>query len=183
MTKLRGSGRPPTDMKGVRREAAANYGRLIRFLLLTGQRLDNAASAAASATFSTANGTSAKTRRRARSGSNCPKAALDLIGSGTARDLVFPGLHGKLSGYSRLKADLDKACGVEGWVVHDLRRTFASEMQTLGVDEMIIRALLNHAVPGITQNYFRAALDEGKTKALGDWADRLAKIVSRKRAA
>ncbi len=119
-----------SDMKGVRREAAANYGRLIRFLLLTGQRLDNAASLRFGDILD------GEWHQRENKASRpirlkLPKAPLDLIGSGTARDLVFPGLHGKLSGYSRLKADLDKACGVEGWVVHDLRRTFASEMRAL----------------------------------------------------
>lgn len=167
------------DLKGSRRDAAENYGRLIRFLLVTGQRLDNGASLRHGDIL---DGTWHQMENKASRPIKIklPKLALDIVGSGEARDLVFPGVNGKLSGYSRLKADLDEACGVEGWVFHDLRRSFASEMQTLGVDEMIIRALLNHAVPGVAQNYFRAALDEGKTKALADWATELERIVGKR---
>lgn len=168
------------SMKGVRREAAVNYGRLLKFLLITGQRLDNGASLRHGDILDgTWHQRENKSSRPIKI--KLPKLALDIVGTGEARDLVFPGLNGKLSGYSRLKADLDKLSGVEDWVVHDLRRTFASELQTLGVDEMIIRALLNHAVPGVAQNYFRALLDEGKTKALDAWATELAKIVRKKR--
>lgn len=165
-------------MKGVRREATVNYGRLIRFLLVTGQRLDNGASLRHGDIL---DGIWLQKENKASRPIKIklPKLALDLVGTGEARDLVFPGVNGKISGYSRLKADLDEACKVKDWVVHDLRRTFASELQTLGVDEMIIRALLNHAVPGVAQNYFRAVLDAGKTEALADWAVELDKIVKR----
>lgn len=57
------------------------------------------------------------------------------------------------------KAELDKLCGVTNWVIHDLRRTFASNLGDLGVLPHVIERLLNHAAPqtlggslGITYN-------------------------------
>lgn len=35
---------------------------------------------------------------------------------------------------SKAKRDFDKACGVSGWVVHDLRRSARSLMSRAGVD-------------------------------------------------
>ena len=63
------------------------------------------------------------------------------------------------SGWSKCKVDLDKACRVEGWTLHDLRRTFASNMGALGVRLEVIEKLLNHqsgsfaGVAGIYQRY------------------------------
>ena len=38
-----------------------------------------------------------------------------------------------INGWSKAKAAFDKECGVTGWVLHDLRRTFATNLQRLGV--------------------------------------------------
>jgi hypothetical protein len=48
-------------------------------------------------------------------------------------DLVFPGLRGTFSGFSKAKLALDKASRVENWRLHDLRRTMATGLQRLGV--------------------------------------------------
>lgn len=49
-------------------------------------------------------------------------------------------------------------CHVEGWTLHDLRRTFATNLQALGVSREVIEALLNHvsgksAIVGVYQRY------------------------------
>lgn len=49
----------------------------------------------------------------------------------------------------KLKAGLDKASGVTGWVIHDLRRTFATGLAALGVPIHVTEKLLNH-VSGTT---------------------------------
>jgi integrase len=63
---------------------------------------------------------------------------------------VFPALRRKgpatttFNGWSKPKARFDRECGVSGWTLHDLRRTFATNMQRLGVRLEVTEALLNH---------------------------------------
>ena len=42
------------------------------------------------------------------------------------------------------KAKFDQACGVTNWQLRDLRRTFATNLQRLGVRLEVTEALLNH---------------------------------------
>ena len=76
-----------------------------------------------------------------------------------------------------MKAALDEASGVAGWVLHDLRRTAASRMQGLGVPNHIIQAVLNHAVPGVGGIYLQDELEKQKAEALETWAAALTRIV------
>jgi integrase len=48
------------------------------------------------------------------------------------------------NGWSKSKVALDKASGVTDWTLHDLRRTYASNMARLGVQLPVIEKLLNH---------------------------------------
>jgi integrase len=106
-------------------------------------------------------------------------AALELIGHGAPRDLAFPGEGGVvMSGFSKMKAALDKRTGVKNWVLHDLRRTAASNWQDLSIDGLVISALLNHAIPGVAQVYLRSEMMARKAAALEKWAARVEKIVS-----
>jgi hypothetical protein len=63
------------------------------------------------------------------------------------------------NGWGLDKARFDKACGVTNWQLRDLRRTFATNMQRLGVRLEVTEALLNHVsgtrrgVVGIYQRY------------------------------
>lgn len=61
---------------------------------------------------------------------------------------------------------------------HDLRRTVASGMGTLGIDPAIVSRVLGHATLGpgvapVTKVYLRASYLEGMRQALQLWADRL----------
>jgi integrase len=49
-----------------------------------------------------------------------------------------------LGNWSRAKERLDAACGVNGWRVHDIRRTVATGMQKLGVGLQTVETLLGH---------------------------------------
>ncbi|WP_342723935.1 hypothetical protein AAFG07_33320 [Bradyrhizobium sp. B097] len=61
--------------------------------------------------------------------------------------------------WQRYKPKLDKLCGVTNWTHHDLRRTYATIMQRLGVPLEVTEQLLNHVsgtrsgIVGIYQNY------------------------------
>jgi Arm DNA-binding domain/Phage integrase family len=158
-------------------EVARNYGRLVRFLLITAQRRDEAASLRHGHIL---NGTWRQTENKSDRPHSIPLPALarDLVGHGEARELVFAGRSGgKFSGYSKLKAALDEVSGVSSWVLHDLRRTAASRMQTLRVPNHVVELILNHALPGIGGVYLQAELEDQKAEALETWATALSRLV------
>ena len=130
------------------RAAAANFGRMVRFLLVTAQRRDEAASLRHGHIL---DGVWRQTDNKSSRPHSLklPPLALELVGQGGARDYVFAGSVGKISGFSKLKIALDEASGVTDWRLHDLRRTAASKMQGLGVRNHVVQAVLNHAVPGV----------------------------------
>jgi integrase len=43
--------------------------------------------------------------------------------------------------------------GIQGLHFHDLRHTFATRLQWLGVDYEVRQALLGHKMPGMTADY------------------------------
>ena len=107
-----------------------------------------------------------------------PRLALDLVGKGQAQDLVFGGTGGRrLRGFSNFKHTLDQETKVSGWRLHDLRRTAATRMQTFGVRNEVVGAVLNHALAGVAGVYLRAELEAQKAEALSLWATALERIV------
>lgn len=103
-----------------------------------------------------------------------------------------------ISGFSKAKARLDETMlalaikedqasggtgeGVEiqPWRAHDLRRTFATGMQRLGVRFEVTEAVLNHvsgARSGVAGIYQRHDWREEKRAALDRWAKHLKEIV------
>jgi integrase len=158
------------------REAARNYGRMVRFLLVCAQRRDEAASLCHGHILDGV-WRQADTKSGRPHSLKLPPLALALVGKGTAQEFVFAGRSGKLSGYSKMKVELDKVSGVRGWVLHDLRRSAASRMQGLGIPNHIVQAVLNHAVPGVGGVYLQDELEKQKAEALATWTVALAKIV------
>src|SRR5690606_35156332 len=77
-----------------------------------------------------------------------------------------------VSSYSKAKAALDRALAtispdpIEPWVVHDLRRSVATHMARIGVDEIVIERLLGHAIPGVRGIYNRYRYFDEIEKAL-----------------
>jgi len=67
---------------------------------------------------------------------------------------------------------------MEPWHLHDLRRTFATHMRSIGIDKLTVSKLLNHAEAGTTKIYDRYAADPEKTAAMERWANRLREIIS-----
>jgi integrase len=121
-----------------------------------------------------------------------PKLALDIIASTprTSDRYVFS-LNGRqpISGYSGLKKELDAHMAeiagkpVQPWRVHDLRRTFASNLAALGVALPVVEKLLNHvsgSFAGIVSVYQRFEFADEKADALHRWAQHLQGLVSGK---
>ena len=61
---------------------------------------------------------------------------------------------------------------------HDLRRTAASHMASIGVPRLVIAKILNHVEKGVTAVYDRYSYDREKKEALEAWAERLEVILS-----
>ena len=153
------------------------FGRMVRFLLVTAQRRDEAASLRhgdiIGGIWKQTENKSGRPHALA-----LPSLALDIVGQSEPKALVFGGGNGKISGFSKLKRGLDKASGVEGWRLHDLRRSAASHMQELGIAPDTIRAILNHSMPGVGGVYMRAELEGAKKAALALWSDEINRLVA-----
>ena len=150
------------------------FGAFTRLLLLTGQRRGEVAGVRWSQLdLETATwhlpATSTKTGRS----HDVPLSmvACDLL-AGLPRyegDYVFTTRGGQVpvSGFSKAKKCLDAHLPqFEGWRFHDLRRTFATQLEDLNVTRPVIASLLNHAGGSVTDIYTRAALVREKRAAV-----------------
>jgi integrase len=78
------------------------------------------------------------------------------------------------------KRSLDKASGVSGWTLHDLRRTCASGLAKLGVSIAVIEQILNHrggSLAGVAGVYIRHQFEKEKRAALQQWANYVERLV------
>jgi integrase len=107
---------------------------------------------------------------------------------GERRELLFGEGRGPFSGWSRCKERLDERIGkandgrpIAPWVLHDLRRTFVTRLNDLGVEPHVIEALVNHvgglARAGVAGVYNRSAYSMQKRAALALWCDHIAKLT------
>jgi integrase len=86
----------------------------------------------------------------------------------------------KAMGWAEEKAALDERLGIAPWVLHDLRRTFATTTAELGVLPHIIEAVLNHVSghkSGVAGIYNRAKYADEMRSALQRWADHLEALI------
>jgi integrase len=97
--------------------------------------------------------------------------------SGVTRRPGYPHMFGvrkgkPFSGWSKSKAQLDEEAGVDGWTIHDIRRS-ASSLERIGIPEHVVEALLNHKRPKLSRTYkphdlYKLAPE--KREALNIWA-------------
>lgn len=122
------------ELKKVWDACEGRYGRLVKLLMLTGQRV---------------NEINLLEQKMVASGivrlppwltKNKREHAFPL-GLEAASLLVLPI---KWSGFSKAKKALDARSGVSGWTLHDLRRTFRTNLGKLGVRPDIAERLVNH---------------------------------------
>jgi integrase len=171
------------ELRAVWRAAgnAGVFGAVVKFILLTSARRDEAA----------------KMRREEISGSvwtlparrnktkvdlirPLPKPALDIIDAmPRACPFVFTN-DGKaaIGGGVTFKAALQKASGTCGWSLHDLRRTSRSLMSRAGVPPDHAEHVLGHLLPGIRRVYDRHQYYDEKRIALQKLAGIIDHIVS-----
>ena len=67
--------------------------------------------------------------------------------------------------------------GLEKFTPHDLRRTAATVMASMGTDRLTLSKILNHVETGVTAVYDRATYDREKRRALARWERKLRSII------
>jgi integrase len=162
-----------------------SFNSIVRLLMLTGQREAEVAGMAwGELSDDLAVWTLPATRAKNRVDSIVPISApaQEIIRAAPryANKLVFPGDGGVFQGWGRAKERLDEASGVSGWVLHDLRRTVATNLQRLGTRLEVTEAVLNHiggSRAGVVGIYQRHDWADEKRAALTAWGARLQAIV------
>jgi integrase len=97
----------------------------------------------------------------------------------SSHELVFGRGQGGFQGWSKCKAELDKAARLkEPWTLHDLRRTVRTGLGGLGIQPHIAEAALNHLPAKLIRTYDRNTYAEEKRAALDQWATHLKTIVA-----
>jgi integrase len=107
------------------------------------------------------------------------KAALAVLPArGHDDEFVFGTPDRPLRSFTRLKADVDKASGVTGWHLHDLRRTARTLMSRARVSKDHGEHVLGHVLKGMHGNYDKHDYYDEKKDALEELAKQINKIVS-----
>ncbi|MER2196069.1 tyrosine-type recombinase/integrase [Methylobacterium brachiatum] len=160
------------------------YGRIVRLLLLTGQRRDEVGSISegelnlAAAVWTIPAG---RTKNGLVHEVPLSRPALEILATQPrteGRSFLFGHGMGAFSGWSNSKERLDTRIAASGivmppWRLHDLRRTAATGMASVGVLPHVVEAVLNHisgAKAGVAGIYNRATYAREKREALDLWA-------------
>lgn len=168
------------------------YGRIVRLLLLTGQRRDEVGSMT-DAELDLGKSIWTIPGPRAKNGNThevpLSPLALEILAEQPrtyGRSLIFGQGVGGFSGWSNSKERLDRRIAANGlvmphWTLHDLRRTAATMMaERLAVPPHVIEAVLNHVSghrAGVAGIYNRASYRAEKRDALDRWAEEVRKIA------
>jgi integrase len=165
----------------------APFPRLVRSLLLTAQRREEAAGMR----WEEIDGTTwtiPRDRRKKGDEQTVPLTdlMLQLLDNPQKKGFVFSTIDGRkqFSGFSKAKRGLNEAIAElrekEGrapmppWVLHDLRRTARSLMSRAGVSADIAERVLGHVIPGVRGVYDRHSFIDEKRDAL----ERLSRLVA-----
>ena len=169
-------------------QAEGHFGTIVRLLILTGMRRGECAALQKSwirASTISLPGTATKNGRDhafpiAAVGASLLKAAIPRDGSA----LLFPArgtTDTPFNGWSKSKVALDTQCKIEPWTLHDLRRTFATNLAALGTPIHVTEKLLNHVsgtVSGVAAIYNRHAYMDEMRAAIDAWEKRLSVILA-----
>jgi integrase len=106
-------------------------------------------------------------------------ALLETLPRWNGGDFVFTTTAGEkcVNGFSKAKARLDKLSAVEGWVIHDLRRTVRTHLSALPVEDLVRELVIAHARPGLHKVYDQHSYEREKGRCLELWEARLLSIV------
>jgi integrase len=176
------------------------YGILLKLLLLTGCRRDEIAKLTedeVSDDMRTLSLPGTRTKNHLPIDVYLPPLAVTLLASvkriAGCRYVFTTNGKTPVTSWSKAKRDLDKAMAklahaergneynIPEWRIHDLRRTAATGMASIGVAPHVVEAALNHvsgAKGGIAGIYNREQYAEERKAALARWAAHLESIVN-----
>ncbi len=175
------------ELKSIWMMCDGTFGTIVKILILTGQRRGEVAALQSSWIH---NDTITLPREITKNGREhtFPIGAMSaavIRGSENtaASSLLFPA-RGKsgtpFNGWSKCKAHLDSVSGVKDWTLHDLRRTFATNLAALGAAPHVVEKLLNHVsgtISGVAAIYNRYAFEKECRAAVEAWEARLQTIL------
>jgi integrase len=165
-----------------RTEVNGTFGAFVRFILLTSARRSEAAGMTWGE-IDVAVWTLPASRNKTKVDLVRPlsRMALDQLvdGSKTKAQFVFPTRNGKpITDFGKYKLEFDKASGVKGYTLHDLRRTARSLMSRAGVNADIAERCLGHVIGGVRGIYDRHEYFEEKKRAFELLAGQIERIVN-----
>lgn len=147
----------------------ASAGPVIRFLLATGLRLGEAYTGRRAGDHWVVPSAASKNKREHRVWlSPVALAQLDHHPWEAARETVQHWLKVNAGG------------AIKGWTAHDVRRTFATRCNEMGVAPYIVEKMLNHSFDGVMAVYNRASYDDERRKALEMWSAWLTSLVEQR---
>ncbi|WP_336491649.1 tyrosine-type recombinase/integrase [Methylobacterium nigriterrae] len=164
-----------------------DFGRIIKLLILTGQRRDEVAEMRWSELdLEECSWRLPPIRMKNKQQHEVPLSGLALeilraIPARVGRELVFGTGSGGFAGFSKCKAALDRQVSLPPWRIHDLRRSTATGMADIGVLPHVIEAVLSHVSghkAGVAGIYNRAVYRTEKREALDRWAAEVSRIVA-----
>jgi integrase len=171
-------------------EMAYPFGPLQQLLLLLGQRRSEVAEmqwSEVDANKRTWTIPAARSKNDSEHIVPLPDAAVNILNSlprFSEGDFVFTTTAGArpVSGFSKAKTRTDQILAkhktaIDGWRVHDLRRTCRTGMARLGVPEIVSERVLNHLPQGLGKIYNLHEYLPEKAAALARWAQEVANIV------
>ncbi|MGD9671831.1 MAG: tyrosine-type recombinase/integrase [Hyphomicrobiaceae bacterium] len=169
-------------------EEPTRYNRIVRLLLLTGQR-ENEVAKSHWHEFDFKKRLWTIPAERAKNGiahtlplSDAALKILKTIDQREGVTLVFPAKGNDktaFSGWSKAKINLDSSSGVTDWRLHDLRRTMATRLADAGFPPHVIERLQNHKqgeIKGVAAIYNRAKYLKEMRAAVDAWAEHIDKL-------
>jgi integrase len=159
----------------------AHWKNLFRLLILTGQRLDEWASAERAEI--TGNQLEIPARRFKSARDHIvplSDAAMAIVAELPKAGLLFT-TNGRtaVSGFSKARDQLRELAGIGRFTPHDFRATARTRLTALGVREDVCEAVLGHAKQGLTRRYNKHAYLDEKRAALETYAAHIAEIILR----
>lgn len=164
-------------------EKPTHFNHIVRLLLLTGQRRGEIAAIQSSWINENTITLPVEITKNGRL-HTFPIGSLARKLVNPSAGLLFPA-QGKpdrpFNGWSKRKAALDKACPIEPWTLHDLRRTFATNLAALGTPIHVTERLLNHisgaTTGGIVAIYQRYNFWDEQVAAVNAWEKRITELL------
>lgn len=109
---------------------------------------------------------------------------LETIPRFSSTDFLFPARGHEerpYSGWSKGKHAIDSLVPIQPWVLHDLRRTYATNLAAIRVPPHVIEKLLNHVsgqISGVAAIYNRFWYQDEMREAIAKWENHLVSLLA-----